>query len=403
MVKRMRSVTVLLAIVVCGCSTKPATDEIRPADGTTAGAQTGEPARRGNTDEPAGGPSSPADSNSGQAAPTKPGSSPAADGEPGQASQPGQESRPEMSDDPSAAVPESALMEEITLLVTQMSSDAAIERRAAAEDLDAIGLDAYPCLLHVLQHGDDVQQRGAATYFIGRVSPRDDQVAAALVEALADENAALRKAALQAIEKLSQDQIQPAVPALTRFAENTAEGEQYRIRAIRAIAKLESKGRSAAPAIIQLAQKGDTLNLRRASYHAVAKIAPKEMAENMFIEQLQGSDVAELRRLAAKWLGQVVVSEKTLTALVSAFGDDDGDVQMEAVNTLVAIGKPSVAELVRGLESPNVLIRRHAVVALAKIGHLATDAIPSLKKLQDDPDEQVRKLTAQALRLLEVH
>ncbi|MBM4092459.1 MAG: HEAT repeat domain-containing protein, partial [Planctomycetes bacterium] len=49
---------------------------------------------------------------------------------------------------------------------------------------------------------------------------------------------------------------------------------------------------------------------------------------------------------------------------------------------------------------PDVAVRRHAVVTLGKLGPLAADAVPKLKRLADDPDQEVRALAASALGLI---
>ncbi len=150
--------------------------------------------------------------------------------------------------------------------------------------------------------------------------------------------------------------------------------------------------------LIALAREGDDLNLRRASYFAIMKVAPATVAEDFFQDQLKSDAPADMRRLAAKWLGTVARNDQSLQCLIDALGDADESVRLEAVDALVAIGKPSVPVLIKSLDSTKVDVRRHSVLTLGKMGVFATEAIPALQARLADPDQQVRDLAAAALK-----
>jgi len=285
--------------------------------------------------------------------------------------------------------------------LAQMGSEATIERRAASEALDELVEPGMPAVVRALREGDIQQKRGAATYLIGRVSPRDEAAKSALIESLSADDESLRHAALQAVEKMSEEQLVNALPQLVDLAENRDETEAYRSRAIRAITKLGAAGRSATDVLEQLAQNHDeSLDVRRACFYGILKSAPGEVAEQFFRTQLEQNETAELRRLAAQWLARVANSTESLDSLVAGLKDAERSVRMEAVDSLVDIGKPSLPALIRALESPDVQTRRHATLAIGKLGMLATDAVPALTPLLNDPDEQVRKLAAAVLESL---
>ncbi len=189
--------------------------------------------------------------------------------------------------------------------------------------------------------------------------------AQALIEALSATDDSLRHAALQAVERLSDPQLLQAVPALAKLAENPAEDDAYRCRAVRAIAKLQSNGEAATSQLVELGRRSDSLNLRRACFFALAKIAPAKQAEEFFQGQL-GSDVpADLRRLAVKWLGTVAGGDQSLQSLADALADQDQAVRLQAIDALVAIGKPALPILIKALDAPNV---RHAAPCGRGIG-----------------------------------
>lgn len=283
----------------------------------------------------------------------------------------------------------------------EMASEATLERRAASQALDELVEPGMPSVVHGLREGTLSQKRGAAIYLIGRVSPRDDAAKSALIETLSADDASLRHAALQAVEKLAEEQLVEALPQLVALAENGAETEAYRSRAIRAITKLEAGGRPATEDLIQLARdENESLKVRRACFYAILKVAPSDVAEEFFRAALRHSDAADLRRLAAKWLVSVASAPESLDCLVAALSDPDKPVRLEAVDSLVDIGKPSLSALIKALESPDVQTRRYATLAIGKLGILAADAAPALKPLLDDPDQQVRELARVVLDLL---
>jgi len=290
---------------------------------------------------------------------------------------------------------------EVLRWLAQMGSEASIERRAASEALDELVGPGMPAVVQGLREGDIQHKRGAAMYLIGRVSPRDEAAKSALIESLCADDESLRHAALQAVEKMTIEQLVDALPQLVDLAENRDETEAYRSRAIRAITKLGAAGRSATDVLEQLAQHHDeSLDVRRACFYGILKSAPGEAAEQFFRTQLEQNETAELRRLAAQWLTRVANSTESLDSLVAGLKDAERSVRMEAVDSLVDIGKPSLPALIRALESPDVQTRRHATLAIGKLGMLATDAVPALKPLLNDPDEQVRKLAAAVLESL---
>ncbi len=286
----------------------------------------------------------------------------------------------------------------VLTLLDQMGSEATMERRAASEALDALGEAGMPAIVRGLREGNQQQRRGAAVYLIGRVSPRDADSLPALTKALADQDTTLRHAALQAIEKTAPAQLAQALPALITFARNTTEAEAYRSRAIRAIGKLGQQGSSATAELIELARKDPSTSVRRACFFTIYQVAPRQEAEQFFQEQLKDDSTADQRRLAAKWLARVTTTDRSLACLIDALHDEDKAVRLQAVDSLVAIGKPALPVLVKALDSPNVVTRRHATLAIGKLGVLAATAVPALTARLKDPDSQVRELAKAALK-----
>ncbi len=295
---------------------------------------------------------------------------------------------------------DAALRTTVQELLAQMSSDADVERNAARDKLDALGESAIRYVVGALESGTPAQQVGAATFLVGRVSPRDRAAQRALIEALGAEHDVLRHQALQAVEKLGAEDLVQALAGLTAMAQNQSEVEAYRVRAVRAISKLGSAGGVSTDALRQLAEGDPSLDVRKSCFYAISKVAPAVAAERFYQSQLQSNEVPELRRLAAKWLNNVATTDASVRVLVAALSDAEESVRLECVDTLVALGKPALASLVKALDASDVQTRRHAVVAIGKLGYLGQDAIPALKAHLNDPDPQVRELTQAAIDAL---
>ncbi|MGM0487656.1 MAG: HEAT repeat domain-containing protein [Planctomycetota bacterium] len=303
---------------------------------------------------------------------------------------------------PSRGPDDAELRERVFKWLEQMSSQAAVERREASEALDALGEAAMPVVVSALRDGSMARKRGAAVYLIGRVSPGNEAAAAALIEALDADDPALRHAALQGVEKLAAPRLADALPSLLSVAQNQEESEAYRSRAIRAITKLGPTAESATNQITQLARNDRVpLSVRRAAFFALVKVAPNEGAETFFRSELQSNAVPDLRRLAAKWLADVASSDTALDGLVMGLNDPVKTVRLQAVDSLVKIGKPALPVLIEALESSEVQTRRYATLAIGKLGLLAADAVPALESRLNDPDKQVRELAQRVLERLD--
>ena len=74
-----------------------------------------------------------------------------------------------------------------------------------------------------LRTGTEAEKRGAATFLIGRVTLNDDATLEALIEVLSAGDDVLRHSALQAVEKLPDEQLQRALTTLVELAKNNKE------------------------------------------------------------------------------------------------------------------------------------------------------------------------------------
>ena len=96
-------------------------------------------------------------------------------------------------------------------------------------------------------------------------------------------------------------------------------------------------------------------------------------------------------------IGYIGVLERARAwdSLVGMLDDDHQDVRIAASEGLVRNGVAGVAALIRGLDQTSERGRSQAVFTLQRIGSLARDALPALKRCMiSDKSEQVRELAA---------
>jgi hypothetical protein len=81
---------------------------------------------------------------------------------------------------------------------------------------------------------------------------------------------------------------------------------------------------------------------------------------------------------------------------VSALEDvGHGDNRIEA---LESVGPETVAAVAKGLDNPNVLVRRETALLLGYLGPHARDAVPALVQALQDKDEGVRETAEKTLK-----
>lgn len=102
----------------------------------------------------------------------------------------------------------------------------------------------------------------------------------------------------------------------------------------------------------------------------------------------------DARWMAAVALGEIG-DPRAIPALMGALDDDDAYVRSRAALALAAIGEPARAEVIAVLSSGNERVRRGAVIALGKLGE--EGSITALIEALRDPDGEVRQQACVAL------
>jgi HEAT repeat protein len=199
--------------------------------------------------------------------------------------------------------------------------------------------------------GGTLEEQCEAAEYLGTMG--DEAALEPLIVALGDENPELRQRAAMALGELGSSR---AVPALIRVLNDRDRAVQW--FAATSLAKL---GEPATKALLAELRSDDR-------------------------DAAVGAAVALGRMKEAKAVGP----------LVDLLAAHDLYVREQAIEALVAIGKPSVGPLVKALGSSDVAARRSAVVALGRLGD--GEAAAALVKLLGDSDPVTRQSAMVALR-----
>jgi len=181
----------------------------------------------------------------------------------------------------------------------------------------------------------------------------DEAALEPLVAALSDENPELRQCAAMALGELGSDR---AVPALVRALND-------RDRAVQWFATT-----------------------------SLAKLG--EPAVKALLEELRSDDEEGVAG-AAMTLGRMREA-RAVAPLLGLLSSPDLYVREQAIEALVAIGKPSIGALVKALGSDDPFVKKSAVVALGRLAD--TEAAAALVKLLGDRDLVARHYAVVALR-----
>lgn len=193
--------------------------------------------------------------------------------------------------------------------------------------------------------------------------------------------------------------IEAGAPAAPVFIE-VLESEDLELRTLAAsgIRQLGPSAAAAAPGLRRLLTKDDDTTLRLSAAWALSEIGPAAVAE--LIAALDEQDGYTLS--AAAWaLGRIGTdAAAAVPRLALLIHDPRPYVRWNAVDALVAIGRPSVDALLAvasGVTPATPLARAVTMHALAAISPLPEEALAGLAAAARDPDPFIRDNAAAAL------
>lgn len=277
-----------------------------------------------------------------------------------------------------------------------------VARDAAAERLEERGTESIPRMLGLLQDPAPQVRRGAAFHLTERFDAANAEIVSAFTAALADEDATVRHMALSIVPRFAPAAVLEAAPQLATMLRGEREGKANRAAIARLLGGLEADARPLLPELLRAAHEDREAMVRSACLMAIAKVAEPAAAVAALRQSLKQDTDANVRGTAAARLGRVGPAAATAVGdLANALADKAPAVCDKAREALQQIGAPAVPVLIERLAANDPQVRRRAVLGLAAIGPRAKPALDALKKLQTDPDQEVKQLAAMAIQRIE--
>ncbi len=289
------------------------------------------------------------------------------------------------------------------------------EARTRAEGL--IQCDQAVAALIPLLKDPDTQARWAASWALRGLGPgskRKQEVIGALITMLEDRSSRMRKAGVVYFAAWLNDVGGPS------NCGRIGNGDKLRIAAIQALAAFGPDAAVAVPELIDAAFDLDTTT-REFAVGAFGAIGPAAApAVPLLIEILKSKDDFPhpavcilmglspipttgsrigLRARAVQSLKAIGPGAATAVPELArlATNEPDGPLALYAIEALGSIGEPSVAALIPLVRSGAYETSIEAMDALREIGPKAASAIPVLRQLLSDPDEEIRSAAAWTL------
>jgi HEAT repeat protein len=238
--------------------------------------------------------------------------------------------------------------------------------------------------------------RNAALFGLADLKPASGAVLPAMSEALHDPDKSVAGAALYAVAALGD----PAIPALT----DALKRKELRPDAARILAQMGSRAKGAAPALVEIVRTDQDGHSQSEALMALGSTdADPKVVVPATIEALHSrrEDVCSAACFALGRMGKPALA--AVPELEKRLGDRDECGAMAAWALVrIAPDSPEVAHrlvplFVKALNQCEPTVRIEAAASLARMGPLAKDAIPALRRVSADNDKRVHAAALAAL------
>ena len=200
--------------------------------------------------------------------------------------------------------------------------------------LGALGPDAKEALPQILTAYKEEKEWDSP--YLDAFSKIGKASAAPLIEALKDDNIAVRQKALKALKEMKED-AEEAVPAITRYLKNN--DEDIILSALDVLRSIGLKSVDAIDTIIELL-KDNRVKIRILSAQVISKIGRAALPSVPALIETLNDKEAEVRRVSAEALGNIgPPAREAIPALNKALEDEDEMVRWEANRALKLMGQ----------------------------------------------------------------
>ena len=284
-------------------------------------------------------------------------------------------------------------------LIPRLASDTVSVKRSAALAVGRIGAAAEAAVpsLRALLEADASATRNVAIYALTAIGPASAPAMPALTKLLRHEDFHTQYWSCRAIAAIGEPAALPAVPALLELL--SSGNPSVKRNAAQTLGQIGSAaGESVVPALVELMD--DKLQpVRRAGVIALGTLGPSAKSSSDAIRDAMNDKRFNARAEAAGALWQVTGEpEPSLDALLDVLqGKQSPWEAAQAFERLGKTAKPAVTRLTELAASDNPETQFFAIVSLAGIGSEAAASLPALKKMLDNPDQDLQELVREAI------
>ena len=271
-------------------------------------------------------------------------------------------------------------------------------RRSGATALAALGNGARPAVpaLIIGLKDKDASVAADCARALGGLGTTAASAVQPLIAALGRSELEVREASVRALGRLGE-LAKAAVPALMKLLPESKPPLQPAV----AVA-LGAMGANAREALPQL-EKGlasEDAGTRAASMTAFARIESDNGRKVAVLKKALDDPAQPVRVTAITELGRLGQAAEPAAEKLYEL-TEKGTESEQALEVLSGMRIRSVPLLVRALGNPDPYVRQYAVERLGQLGKAAKDAVPEIKKLQEDKEDFVKRSARAAVRDIE--
>ncbi len=249
--------------------------------------------------------------------------------------------------------------------------------------------EAVPALHKILEKKAEQEYvRGMAAWALGRIGPAAEVEIPLLAETMYSRgHIAVRRNSVEALGNFGPA-AKSAVDELIKLLGD--DDEVTRVNTAVALWKIERHPK-AVPALLEMLRKGKSPEPYHAAVALGFMVSEADATAPALIEALRAdadSDNGDVRRAAARSLGQLGKAAFPALKKANALADPDAEVRRCVVESLSWMGTIAVRPLTASLTDTSPAVRRAAARSLGNVGSDAQSAEAALLAVVNDPKEK---------------